>query len=494
MSQLLTLSRAARLIGVSRAVLQKRIKEGELASFDGMVTTEDLLKAYPSARLEDDAMLERLTVLKEEAFGKRVRERALPNALVLAERLFEQSRELADVRTHLQRYHAMVTRLQERIEQESASAAKEVRQVLARLAELLQRELEQTLGDATPADALSVMDDMLKVMSAHVVLHPSRHEFFVEGSDSILDAALRAGIPVNFGCSSGGCGLCKARVVSGQVKKIRHHDYQLSEVERIQGYCLLCCHTPVSDLVIEALEAGGPADIPEQQIAARVKTAERLGDRVMLLHLQTPRSSRLRFLAGQSATLGFPAGGEAVLPIASCPCDDRNIQFHLDREAGEAFTEQVFAGTLRPGDTVTVRGPWGDFILRKNSQRPLVFISCDTGFAPIKSLVEHAMAADESERIHLYRLATRPDGHYLANLCRAWADALDNFRYTALTAEREGNWGRCADTVVGRLAEDYDDLSILDVYVAGPEGFVGEVARGLSLRGVAIDRLSACVV
>jgi len=494
MAQLLTLSRAARLIGVTRSALQSKIKLGELASFDGMVTTEDLLKAYPAARLEDDAMLERLTTLKEEAFGKRVRERALPNALVLAERLFEQSRELADLRAHLQRYHAMVTRLQDRIDEESASAAADARAVLGRLAGLLQEELARALGDSAPADALAVMDDMLRVMSAHVVLHPSRHEFFVEGNDSILDAALRAGIPLNFGCSSGSCGLCKARVVSGQVQKVRHHDYQLSEVERIQGYCLLCCHTPVSDLVIEALEAGGPSDIPEQEIAARVKVAERLGERVMLLHLQTPRSSRLRFLAGQSVTLGFPSGGEAVLPIASCPCDDRNLQFHLDKDAGGHFNGQVFAGALRPGDTVTVRGPWGDFILRQSADHPLVFIACDTGFAPIKSLVEHAMAADESERIHLYRLATRSDGHYLANLCRAWADALDNFRYTALTAEAGSGWELSARKVVARLAEDYGDLSRFDVYLAGPEGFAGEVAKGLSLRGVAIDRLSACVI
>jgi len=494
MSQLLTLSRAARLIGVTRAALQKRIKDGELPSFDGMVASEDLLRAYPSARLEDDAMLERLTTLKEEAFGKRVRERALPNSLVLAERLFEQSRDLADVRAHLQRYHAMVVRLQERIEEEAASAGSETRRALERLGSLLQEELERTLGELPPTDALAVMDDMLKVMSAHVVLHPSRHEFFVEGNDSILDAALRAGIPLNFGCSSGSCGLCKARVVAGQVQKIRHHDYQLSEMERIQGYCLLCSHTPVSDLVIEALEAGGPADIPEQQIAARVKTAAPLTDRVMLLHLQTPRSSRLRFLAGQSVTLGFPAGGEAILPIASCPCDDRNLQFHLDREAGGIFAERVFAGGLRSGDTVTVRGPWGDFVLRQGGQHPLLFIACDAGFAPVKSLVEHAMAADESDRIHLYRLATGSDGHYLANLCRAWADALDNFSYTALLADRGSDWSPTADKVVSRLTEDYADISKFDVYVAGPEGFVGQVTKGLSLRGVAIDRLSACVI
>ena len=43
-----------------------------------------------------------------------------------------------------------------------------------------------------------------------------------------------------------------------------------------------------------------------------------------LLHLQTPRTNRLRFLAGQSVTLFGGAGdndAQALYPIASCPCD-----------------------------------------------------------------------------------------------------------------------------------------------------------------------------
>ena len=52
--QLITLSRAARLIGVIRSELQKKIQQGELPSFDGMVDIDDLLLAYPGAQLEDD--------------------------------------------------------------------------------------------------------------------------------------------------------------------------------------------------------------------------------------------------------------------------------------------------------------------------------------------------------------------------------------------------------------------------------------------------------
>jgi CDP-4-dehydro-6-deoxyglucose reductase len=328
---------------------------------------------------------------------------------------------------------------------------------------------------------------MLRVMSAHVVVHPSRHEFFVDGADTILDAGLRSGLALNYGCSNGNCGLCKARIVSGQVQKVHPHDYVLSEAEKQQGYTLLCSHTAVGDLVIEALESAEPGDIPPQQILARVKAVQTLGDDLRLLHLQTPRTNRLRFLAGQNLTL---TAGEASaqLPIASCPCDDRNLQFHVARNAQDRFAQRVF-GPLKTGDTVTLFGPWGEFVLRPESSRSILFVACDTGFAPIKSLLEHAMALELAERLYLYWIATRPTGHYLANLCRSWADALDNFTYVPISAE-QGD----ALEPVRRICADHADLNAFDLYLAGPEAFIGTATDFLLEQGFPKAQMTAAIV
>jgi CDP-4-dehydro-6-deoxyglucose reductase len=328
---------------------------------------------------------------------------------------------------------------------------------------------------------------MLRAMSAHVVLHPSRHAFFVDGADTILDAALRAGLALNYGCSNGNCGLCKARVVSGQVQKVRHHDYVLSEAEKHQGYSLLCAYTAVGDLVIEAPESAAPGDIPPQQIGARVRAVQALGEDLRLLQLQTPRASRLRFLAGQSLTL-TAGDASAKLPIASCPCDERNLQFHVERSAGDGFAQSVF-GALRTGDAVALSGPWGGFVLRADSPRPIVFVACDTGFAPIKGLLEHAMSLQQSERLALYWLATRPAGHYLANLCRAWAGAFDNFTYVPVGPEHNDAAG-----LVRRIAADHAGLDAFDVYVAGPQGFVEAAANTLSGLGFPGAQLSTSII
>jgi CDP-4-dehydro-6-deoxyglucose reductase len=475
MSRLLTLSRAARLVGASRVTLQLKIRSGELPSFDGMVEASDLLRLYPDLKLEEDGGFEQVREIKERAFGRRVRERLLPSQEILSERLYEQSVELADLRAHLQRYHALLEALRGRIREQEAQPG------MAALGAFLDARLAEVLGATEAPNALSVMDDMLRVMSAHVTLRPSNHEFFAEGADTLLEAALKAGLAVNYGCSNGNCGLCKARVVSGQVRKVRPHDYVLSEAEKSQGYTLLCCHAAVGDLVVEAIETGSAGDIPQQQIVARVKANEALGEDVRLLHLQTPRNNRLRFLAGQSATLTAGEAG-AQLPIASCPCDDRNLHFHVERDPQDGFARQVFE-VLRAGDAVTVYGPWGDFVLRADSPRPILFVASEAGFAPIKGLIEHALSLDRAELLHLYWHTERPAGHYLAKLCRAWAEALDNFRYTAMD-------GGGAEGIVARMASDHADLAGFDIYVAGPDAFAEGAAKALAEQGFPAAQLS----
>ncbi len=484
MTQWVTLSRAARLIGVARGELQRQIRDGRLPAVDGKVSTAGLLALYPDLNLEESGAFERVTRLKEEAFGRRVLERALPGREVLAQRLFAQSQELADVRRHLQRYHELVVDLQNRID---AAASGLPDAGLQGLRTFLERGLAEVLASES-ADPIAVMDDMLKVVSAHVTVRPSGREFFVDGRDTLLQAGLKAGLKLNYGCGNGTCGLCKARVIAGEVTKVMAFDYPLSEAERQQGHTLLCAHSAGSgDIVIETLEAAGPNEIPEQELTVRIRSMQPLAANTLLLHLQTPRSSRLRFLAGQSVTLFGGAGdidAQRVYPIASCPCDDRNLHFHVTRDPDDALAAMLFAGALRAGDSLTLWGPTGDFVLA-DGERPLAFVACDTGFAPIKSLIEHAMAVEATESISLDWLALRPDGHYLANQCRAWAAAFDDFRFAAHAG---------ADPAAGAALLVADLAAALplperDVYVAGPAAFVARAVDALHAAGVPRERI-----
>lgn len=475
MAHRLTVWRAAQLLGVSRGQLQTLVREGRLALDDGLVSSEHLLALFPQAHLEDSGMLERTQTIRNEAFARRVRERTLPSQEVLAQRLFHQSTELAEVRRHLQRYHGLVTGLRDRLRAASTWPGPQA------LADDIDRALGQVLASEA-ADPLEAMDDMLKLMSAQVTIRPSGHEFSVLGHDTLLQAGLKAGLRLPYGCGNGSCGMCKVRVIQGQVCRTQPFDYVLSETEKAQGYTLMCAHTAASsDLTLETLEAAGPQDIPAQDLVATLRSVTMLGPDTALLHLQTPRSHRLRFLAGQSVTLGLAGASgdlQATLPIASCPCDDRNLHFLVAREQDGDFGMAVCAG-LKSGTAVSVRGPMGDFVLAEGL-RPLLFIACDTAFAPIKSLIEHALALEAAPAMALLWLATRPDGHVLANQCRAWSEALDAFEYTPIT-DRDVQSG--ANQVVESLRADLFAIDC-DCYVAGPELFVRVVDSALAAMGV----------
>jgi CDP-4-dehydro-6-deoxyglucose reductase len=478
----LSLSRAAHLVGVHRSTLQKMVGEGTLDAVEGQVAVEELRRAFPRADLDGAGALEWVNRIKEESFGRRVRERMLPSQEVLAERLFTQGMELAELRRTVQRYHALVEEIERTLREQFAGHPGQARAIEA-LSDGLGRVLA---GEAS--DAIAALDDALRVMTPRIEVRPSGNEFYVEGRDTILEAGLKSGLRLSYGCGNGTCGLCRARVVDGEVQRMRAHDFTLSEAERAQGHILMCAYTALTDLKIETLEATSPDDIPRQEIVTTVRAVTPIDEDTRLLHLQAPRSNRLRFLAGQSANLGTATDAgdvQGTYAIASCPCDDRNLHFHVGRDEGDGFAAAVFSGAVRAGGRVTLVGPEGRFVLRGEPGRPLVFAACDLGFAPVKSLVEYALSADSATSWSLGWLATRPGGHYLANQCRAWAEALDGFAWLPVA---DTDLAAGATSLVDGLRASCD-LAAAEVYVAGPEAFVRPAREKLLAAGASDERV-----
>lgn len=329
-------------------------------------------------------------------------------------------------------------------------------------------------------------------MSFKVRLLPSGKEFTAEKNETVLEAALRSGIALNYSCNNGSCGGCGGRVKSGQVRETRQHDFRFPDTQKARGHVLLCVTAAQSDLEIEVKEAGGIEDIPLQRIPTKVELMERVQDDTMILHLRTPRTQTLRFLAGQHLSLAIAGMPPRNKSLASCPCNAMHLQFHIRRVPGDPFSEYVFT-RLKISQTVTVEGPWGNFSLDESSKRPIIFVAYETGFAPIKSIIEHAIALELEQPLHLYWMAHRPGNHYLNNLCRSWLDALDNFSYTALTGNDlsgVSSWEASADPAVGQrdmevagaaIVADHPDLAGFDVYLTAPEssakGIIGLLQR-----------------
>jgi len=77
-------------------------------------------------------------------------------------------------------------------------------------------------------------------MSFRVRLLPSGKEFTAEKNETVLEAALRSGIALNYNCNNGSCGGCGGRIKSGQVRETQPHDFHFSDTQKVQGHVLLC--------------------------------------------------------------------------------------------------------------------------------------------------------------------------------------------------------------------------------------------------------------
>lgn len=480
--QLLSVSRAVRLVGVSRATLQKQIREHGIETFEGRIALNDLLRLYPQTQAEDNGILERVRQIRERAKPgvKEDRDQMhIPDVVV--HRINALGRELADTKQLLRRYTDCVGEMVERLQTLSSGPDGTLRDGVEALRGWFDEQLLRPEQWEPEQTRLLARDSFLRVISTHIRVVPSGHDFWVEGSESLLEAALRSGLHVDYGCTGGVCGSCKARVVNGEVHKLRDHEYEIGESEQRLGYVLMCCNTAVTDMTIEAGEAHGVEDLTTQTIPARLDRIETPTDGMRVLHVRTPSDQSLRFLAGQSVTLTLD-GASGEYYVASCPCDGSYLHFHI-RAADTPFSRQIFAAA-EPGLPIRIAGPHGGFVLREDTTDPILLLAWEDGFAPLKSMMEHAVAMDVIEDFQLEWFSSPAGCCYMENLCRAWNDALDNFSYHLTTCDPV-DLASALSTRIGAIPE----LSRRWVYCSGPGFFVEAVRAALAAAEVDADRV-----
>src|SRR6187431_1103357 len=146
-------------------------------------------------------------------------------------------------------------------------------------------------------------------MAYQVTIKPSNHTFAVAAGETVLEAALREGYVIAYGCRNGACGTCKGKVIEGTVDYGAYQQSALSEAEKSLGMALFCQARPRGDIVIECREIGAARDIQIKTLPCRVQKMERVATDIMVLYLKLPATERLQFLAGQYLDILMKDGG-----------------------------------------------------------------------------------------------------------------------------------------------------------------------------------------
>lgn len=315
-------------------------------------------------------------------------------------------------------------------------------------------------------------------MSYTITLQPGQQSFPCAPDQTILDAALKAGFLIPYGCRNGACGSCKGTVIRGTIDWGNYAGGVLSEGERAQGKALFCKAVPQSDCVVEARDVRRVGDIQLKKLPARVEHLEKVVDDVALVRLKIPANERLQFKAGQYLEVIMRDGRRRSFSLANAPHDDALLELHIRHLPGGAFTDPLFA-TGKVKDIWRFEGPFGSFFLREESDKPIIFVASGTGFAPIKSIIEHANHVGITRPMVLYWGGRRPKDLYLAHLAKAWEDKYDHFSFIPVVSDAlaEDDWRGRTGFVHRAVMEDFPDLSGYQVYACGAPVMVDAARR-----------------
>ncbi|MGN1055289.1 MAG: CDP-6-deoxy-delta-3,4-glucoseen reductase [Comamonas sp.] len=307
--------------------------------------------------------------------------------------------------------------------------------------------------------------------SHQITVQPSGRQFGATDSETILAAAISAGVGLPYGCKDGACGSCKCKKLSGEVRHDTYSDKALSPQELADGYVLTCRATAQTDVVLESRQVTDVNAYPIKKMPVRVAALEKLSHDVMRVQLQLPANNVFKYFAGQYLEFILRDGSRRAYSMATAPHVQDSapgVELHIRHMPGGLFTDHVF-GSMKEKEILRAEGPFGTFFLREDSDKPMVFLASGTGFAPIKALLEHMQHHNIQRPVSLYWGGRRPEDLYLHDWLTALSSQMPHLRYVPVVSDAlpDDHWCGRTGYVHQAVLDDFADLSGYEVYACG---------------------------
>jgi CDP-4-dehydro-6-deoxyglucose reductase len=325
-----------------------------------------------------------------------------------------------------------------------------------------------------------------------VTVSNSGRSFSVERDQSVLDAALRAGLNLPHSCKSGNCGSCRARLLGGEVRYPHGPPLGISDAELADGLVLLCQARAATDLSIEIVEAALPEEVAVKRLPSRIERIVPKAHDVVAVYLKLPAAERFDFQPGQYLDVMLSKGRRRSFSIASPPHDSRLLELHVRRAAGGEFTEPLFAGRME-GALLNIEGPLGHFAYREPPEGgpapPMLLVGGGTGLAPLMSILRHVTETGRVRELSLFWGVRAERDLYAHAALETLARRVPEFRYVPVLSEPSADWAGSSGFVHEAALAQTADLALHDVYASGPPAMIEAVRREFVARGADPSRL-----
>lgn len=310
-------------------------------------------------------------------------------------------------------------------------------------------------------------------MSYRVEIEPLGEVIEVEEGQTILDAALRAGLYLPHACGHGLCSTCKVDVLEGEVDFGDASPFALMDIERSEGKCLTCCAVPTSDLVIEAdvEEEPDAQSHAVQDYVAVVTKIEEFTPRIKGIFLAL-EGEGIDFQAGQYINVHIPGldGAPRAFSIASPPSSKNLVEINvalIPNGEGTSYLHEK----LNVGDELSFSGPYGRFFVRTSTPEPKLFLAGGSGLSSPKCMILDLLECDNSSPITLVYGARNREELYYRELFEQMAREHPNFKYVPALSDEpmDSAWQGARGYVHDVANEVYSGkFEGNDAYMCGP--------------------------
>ena len=288
--------------------------------------------------------------------------------------------------------------------------------------------------------------------------------FGCEPGDILLDAARRQEVFLAHGCRNGRCGVCKARVLSGETRP-RIAETSLTPRELSDGYILTCAREALSDVTLAAENLCQFAEVPVRTLPARLDRLENLSGDVLRVVLRLPPRAAFRFVPGQYIEVISPLGVRRSYSLASMPSAEGSLELHIRKVPGGVMSDWWFGGAAL-NDLVRFEGPFGTFATRSIGLEP-IFLATGTGYAPVRAMLQQLQSEGFSLPVWLYWGGRRPADLY-ENVAFPGLD----LRFFPVLSRAGVEWGGRRGYVQEAVLADRADLSGAVVYACGSDAMI----------------------
>jgi NAD(P)H-flavin reductase/ferredoxin len=311
-----------------------------------------------------------------------------------------------------------------------------------------------------------------------VRFNPEGDSFSVAKGQTLLGAALSAGIDFPYECASGSCGSCRVRLMEGAVTALWPDATGLSDRDKRKGDRILACQSVAqSDCVIQLRRGSSRVQLPPARLQARVHSLRVLNEDVVHLVLELERSAK--FLPGQFMLFEWPGTlGRRAYSMANVANESGQLDFLIKRKPGGLASAHIFGG-LKCGDAVRLEGPYGRAWLREDSDRNLVMVAGGSGLAPMWSIALRALDLWPQRHLRLLFGVNRAcDLFWMDEINRASLvhPNLD-ICIVLMQASDLDPPGCHHGNLLEVMQQTRGDLDSSDLYMAGPPGLIDSVMR-----------------